>query len=55
MEEVALRPDGVAASVLEMSEVRRMWNEHLSGSRDHHVFLWGLLMLGLWKTARPPG
>jgi asparagine synthase (glutamine-hydrolysing) len=54
MEEVALRPDGVAASVLEMAEVRRMWNEHLSGSRDHHVFLWGLLMLGLWKTARPP-
>jgi asparagine synthase (glutamine-hydrolysing) len=54
MEEVALRPDGVAASVLEMAEVRKMWDEHRSGSRDHHVFLWGLLMLGMWKTARPP-
>ncbi|HVW69849.1 MAG TPA: asparagine synthase (glutamine-hydrolyzing) [Steroidobacteraceae bacterium] len=53
VEDVALRSDGVAASVLEMGEVRRMWREHLSGSRDHHVFLWGLLMLGLWKSAAP--
>ena len=27
--------------------VRRMWDEHQSGARDHHVFLWGLMMLGL--------
>ena len=29
-----------------------MWQEHVSGARDHSVFLWGLMMLALWrKTA----
>jgi asparagine synthase (glutamine-hydrolysing) len=49
---------GIIASALEPEEVRRIWREHLDESRDHSVFLWGLMMLGLWdKTngvvARP--
>jgi len=36
--------------VLHTQVVRSMWREHLSGARDHSVFLWGLVMLGLWAT-----
>jgi asparagine synthase (glutamine-hydrolysing) len=41
---------------LNPAQVTRMWQEHLSGSRDHHVFLWGLMMLHLWEqgAARVP-
>lgn len=34
--------------VLEPRAVRRIWQEHLDESRDHSVFVWGLMMLGLW-------
>jgi len=34
---------------LNRSQVERMWQEHQSGKRDHNVFLWGLMMLGLWE------
>jgi asparagine synthase (glutamine-hydrolysing) len=42
---------------LEPRVVRRMWDEHQSGARDHNVFLWGLMMLGLWRQglAAPAG
>jgi asparagine synthase (glutamine-hydrolysing) len=39
----------VVAGYLQPSEVRRIWDEHQSGNRDHNVFLWGLMMLGLWE------
>ena len=33
----------------------RMWADHQSCARDHHVFLWSVMMLGLWEEnfARP--
>jgi asparagine synthase (glutamine-hydrolysing) len=34
---------------LDEQRVRHMWREHLSEARDHSVFLWGLMMLGLWE------
>lgn len=34
---------------LNREEVDRLWQEHLSASRDHSVFLWGLMMLCLWE------
>jgi asparagine synthase (glutamine-hydrolysing) len=37
------------AGVLDEQVVRRMWQEHQSAARDHSVFLWGLIMLGLWS------
>jgi asparagine synthase (glutamine-hydrolysing) len=27
----------------------RMWTDHQSCARDHHVFLWSTMMLGLWE------
>ena len=29
--------------------LNRMWKDHQSGKRDHHVFLWSAMMLGLWE------
>jgi len=29
--------------------LRTMWQQHLSGARDHSVFFWGLMMLALWR------
>ena len=35
--------------LLDPAVVKRMWREHLSAARDHSVFLWGLMMLALWR------
>lgn len=40
---------GLIEDLLEPRVVRRLWREHLDGHRDHNVFLWGLMMLGLWQ------
>jgi asparagine synthase (glutamine-hydrolysing) len=37
------------AGVLNDRVVRSMWDEHVSATRDHSVFLWGLMMLSLWR------
>jgi len=37
------------AGVLNDGVIRTMWNEHQSAARDHSVFLWGLMMLSLWR------
>jgi len=42
----ASRPFG---GVLDDQVVRGMWQEHQSAARDHSVFLWGLMMLSLWR------
>ncbi len=42
---------GMLANLLEARVVDRMWREHLSGARDHHVLIWGLMMFGLWEKA----
>ena len=56
-ESLVLDRNGLVANLLERKEVERMWHEHQSGSRDHNVFLWGVMMLGLWEqgTRTPPG
>ncbi|MGH8211489.1 MAG: hypothetical protein ACREU6_18205, partial [Steroidobacteraceae bacterium] len=43
------------AEALDRSALERLWREHSSASRDHSVFLWGLMMFGLWeKTSKVP-
>ena len=45
---------GAGRSVLDLldrQQLRRLWTEHLSGARDHHVFLWAVMMLALWQDA----
>ncbi len=34
---------------LNRSSLENMWTQHQSGARDHNVFLWGAMMLGLWE------
>ncbi len=56
-EELLFRPGERYSGVLHESAVRQLWREHLDESRDHSVFLWGLMMLALWEektgSARP--
>jgi asparagine synthase (glutamine-hydrolysing) len=42
---------------LDRSALRRTWEEHLGGHRDHSVFIWGAVMFCLWDRERdtPPG
>jgi hypothetical protein len=35
---------------LSLGEVRRIWNEHQSGLRNHDRKLWSLLMLACWDA-----
>lgn len=39
----------LVAEVLDLSNLRLLWDDHQTGRRDHSVFLWGLMMLGLWE------
>lgn len=48
-ESLILDRNGVFEDILDARMVKQMWGEHLSETRDHSVFLWGLMMLGLWE------
>jgi asparagine synthase (glutamine-hydrolysing) len=48
-ESIILDRNRFFANVLDGRKVKQMWQEHLSESRDHSVFLWGLMMLGMWE------
>ena len=39
------------AEIFNVKEVRRRWDEHLSGRRDHECFLWSVLMYQGWRHA----
>jgi asparagine synthase (glutamine-hydrolysing) len=41
--------EGLPSEMLRPQVVRKLWAQHLSGARDHSVFLWGLMMLTLWQ------
>jgi asparagine synthase (glutamine-hydrolysing) len=49
-ESIILDRNRFFSNVLDERKLRQMWREHLSEARDHSVFLWGLMMLGLWET-----
>jgi len=55
IEEHVLGSSGLAARVLERSAVRALWQQHLTGARDHSAPLWALLMLGLWERGLAQG
>ncbi|MDY0221028.1 MAG: asparagine synthase (glutamine-hydrolyzing) [Desulfobacterium sp.] len=39
-------------SRLNKKSLERIWHQHQKGHRDHSVFLWGLMMLGLWENLK---
>ena len=44
----------IGSEYLNDRHVHRIWSQHLDGSRDHSVFLWGLMMLEMWRKASKP-
>jgi asparagine synthase (glutamine-hydrolysing) len=49
MEEKIFRNSSFINQLLNKKQLKRMWKEHQTGSRDHSVFLWGVFMFGLWE------
>jgi len=47
-EETVLSSDALGRGYFRPEAVRGLWNEHLSGRRDHGYKLWALLMLEMW-------
>ena len=41
--------NSLISEYLDRRELKTLWQEHQGGTRDHNVFLWGLLMLRLWE------
>lgn len=41
----------VFSDLLNEKMIKQMWREHISEVRDHSVFFWGLIMLGMWETS----
>jgi asparagine synthase (glutamine-hydrolysing) len=48
--EVIFSSDSIISDVLRREQLQEIWDRHQAGSRDHSVFLWGLMMLGLWEN-----
>lgn len=40
------------AGLLDAKKVKRIWQEHLSGKRDHHSILWSIISLQIWHSSR---
>ncbi|WP_128891507.1 asparagine synthase (glutamine-hydrolyzing) [Erythrobacter sp. HKB08] len=51
--ESELSRDALARSgLLDADTIRRRWQEHLSGKRDHETLLWNVLMFQAWQHGR---
>lgn len=44
-----IRTSPIVNDCLNRAELNRVWQSHQSGRRDHNVFLWSVMMLGLWE------
>lgn len=45
LNEKRIRADGI----LNPAPIRKIWNEHLSGKRNWHTYIWDVLMFQAWK------
>jgi asparagine synthase (glutamine-hydrolysing) len=45
----AIFNSSIVTDVLMRGRLQKIWDQHQLGVRDHSVFLWGLMMLGLWE------
>lgn len=53
-EEHCLSKTAIKRDYFKEESLRKLWNEHQSGKRDHGFRLWALLMLELWHQAYSP-
>ncbi len=53
-EDVCLSPAALARGYFRPEALRRLWDEHQGGRRDHGYKLWALLMLELWHRQYAP-
>jgi asparagine synthase (glutamine-hydrolysing) len=51
LDEKRMNQDGIFNS----AEIRRKWNEHVSGTRNWHYYLWDILMFQAWKESTTQG
>ena len=51
LDEKRLREDGY----LDSTAVRRVWDQHLAGWRDHRLLLWNLFVFQAWLGSRHAG
>ena len=50
VEQILVDRHSPVADLMQEKKIRSLWKEHLEGSRDHSVFFWGVMMLGLWRN-----
>ncbi len=53
-EDHVLKPEALRRGYFEEAGLRRLWEEHQSGARDHSYRLWALMMLELWHEVCEP-
>ena len=49
IEEVFQNSHSSLWNYFKLSEVRKLWEKHLSGRENHSVFFWALMMYSLWE------
>ena len=55
VEEAITRKNSIIQQTLQTNKLKKLWHEHQTGSRDHSVFLWSLMMLDLWEKKHLKG
>jgi len=51
VETYVLSENELLSNYLNKEILRKLWREHQTQQRDHSVFLWGLMMLGIWQES----
>ena len=54
-EEAISRKKSIIQQILNPDKLKNLWHEHQTGSRDHSIFLWSLMMLDLWEKKHLKG
>lgn len=49
VESAISRRNSITQQTLKPNKLSHLWQEHLSGHRNHDVFFWSLMMLDLWE------
>jgi asparagine synthase (glutamine-hydrolysing) len=53
-EELLFDRGSTLGGLFDRGGLQTLWEDHQNGSRDNSVFIWGLMMLGLWERTSSP-